>query len=61
MQKSDAARQCASEGWEFFIIEVNPNPHLATDSELPLAAQAAGLAYPQLIERILESALARER
>ena len=60
VQKSDAARQCAREGWEFFIIEVNPNPHLATDSELPLAAQAAGLAYPQLIERILESALARE-
>lgn len=57
--KTDAARQAAQEGWEFFIIEVNPNPHLATDSEFPMAAQAAGLTYPQIIERILESAMAR--
>jgi len=57
--KSDAARKAAEEGWEFFIIEVNPNPHLATDSEFPMAAQAAGYEYPRIIERILESALAR--
>jgi D-alanine-D-alanine ligase len=48
------------EGWEFYLIEVNPNPHLATTSELPLAARAHGLAYPDLIERLLENALARE-
>ena len=48
------------EGWEFFLIEVNPNPHLATSSELPLAAKALGLSYGELIQRILESALQRE-
>jgi D-alanine-D-alanine ligase len=58
--KTDAARQAAHAGWELFIIEVNPNPHLATDSEFPMAARAAGLAYPETIERILTSALTRE-
>jgi D-alanine-D-alanine ligase len=58
--KSDAAKQAAREGWEFFVIEVNPNPHLALDSEFPMAGSAAGLSYPALIERILESALARD-
>jgi D-alanine-D-alanine ligase len=55
--KSEAARTASAEGWEFFIIEVNPNPHLAQDSEFPLAAQAAGYEYRQVIERIMESAL----
>lgn len=45
--------------WEFYLIEVNPNAHLALDSELPLAAKAHGLSYPALIERIVESAMAR--
>ena len=47
------------DGWEFFLIEVNPNPHLATNSELPLAAKAHGLAYPDLIERIVQDAMSR--
>ena len=55
--KSEAARQAAEEGYELFIIEVNPNPHLAQDSEFPMAARTAGYQYTQLIERILESAL----
>lgn len=58
--KSEAAQRTAQEGWEFFIIEVNPNPHLALDSEFPMAGRAAGYEYPQLIGRILESALGRE-
>lgn len=45
--------------YELFLIEVNPNPHLASDSELPLAARASGLSYPQLIDRIVQSALTR--
>lgn len=57
-RSSEAARTAAEQGWEFFIIEVNPNPHLAHDSEFPLAAKAAGYTYGQAIERILESALA---
>jgi D-alanine-D-alanine ligase len=58
--KGEAAQRAARAGWEFFIIEVNPNPHLALDSEFPLAGKAAGYEYAQLIERILESALGRE-
>jgi D-alanine-D-alanine ligase len=48
------------EGWEFFLIEVNPNPHLAGNSEFPLAAKAYGLAYPDMIERIVTNALERQ-
>jgi D-alanine-D-alanine ligase len=57
--QSDAARTAREEGWEFFIIEVNPNPHLAVDSEFPMAAKAAGYNYPRAIECIAESAFAR--
>jgi D-alanine-D-alanine ligase-like ATP-grasp enzyme len=42
-----------------YLIEVNPNAHLALDSELPLAAKAHGLSYRALIERIVESAMVR--
>ena len=56
----EAEREAALEGWEFYLIEVNPNPHLATNSELPLAAKAHGLEYPQLIGRLVESAMARD-
>jgi D-alanine-D-alanine ligase len=56
---SEDPREAALEGWEFYLIEVNPNPHLARNSELPLAAQAMGLAYPDLIERLLENAMSR--
>jgi D-alanine-D-alanine ligase len=49
------------EGWEFYIIEVNPNPHLARNSELALAARKHGLTYPDLIEKIIELALARSK
>lgn len=47
--------------WEFFIIEVNPNPYLEQKSELALAARQSGLNFPDLLERILESALRRTR
>jgi D-alanine-D-alanine ligase len=47
--------------WEFFIIEVNPNPYLEQKSELALAARQSGLSFPDLLERILESALRRTR
>jgi D-alanine-D-alanine ligase len=55
-----ARDRAALEGWEFYLIEVNPNPHLATDSELPLAAKEHGLAYPQLIEVLVQNAMARD-
>lgn len=47
-------------GWEVYLIEANPNPHLAPDSELPVSAARAGLAYPALIERILDNAMTRQ-
>jgi D-alanine-D-alanine ligase len=45
--------------WEFHVIEVNPNPHLASSGELALAAKQHGTSYPDLIERIAARALAR--
>jgi D-alanine-D-alanine ligase len=45
--------------WEFHVIEVNPNPHLASNGELSLAARQKGMTYPDLIEGILGRALAR--
>jgi D-alanine-D-alanine ligase len=70
-RKSDDLRQTLSGrprtdaphfgGWELFLIEVNPNPHLAPDSELPVSAQRHGLEYAALIERILDNAMSRNR
>jgi D-alanine-D-alanine ligase len=45
--------------WEFYVIEVNPNPYLDKKSELAMAAQKHGLIYPDLIEKIIELAMAR--
>jgi D-alanine-D-alanine ligase len=45
--------------WEFHVIEVNPNPHLASSGELALAARQNGISYPDLIETILARAMAR--
>jgi D-alanine-D-alanine ligase len=41
--------------WEFYIIEVNPNPYLEQSAEVAMAARESGLSYPDLIERIIES------
>src|ERR687897_3019881 len=41
------------------VIEVNPNPWLSSRAELAMAARKAGRTYPQLIEEIVELALAR--
>jgi len=47
------------EDWEFYVIEVNPNPYLDKKSEIAMAARKHGLSYPDLIERIIELALDR--
>ena len=47
------------ENWEFFVIEVNPNPYLVKKSELAMAAGKHGLNYPDLIEKIIEMAMER--
>jgi D-alanine-D-alanine ligase len=46
---------------EIYVIEVNPNPGLASDDEIAQAAIKAGIPYPQLIQRILSFGLQRSR
>ncbi|MEE4254934.1 MAG: ATP-grasp domain-containing protein [Desulfuromusa sp.] len=43
-----------------YILEVNANPDISPDAGLARAAEVAGLAYPQLIEQILECASQRK-
>jgi len=41
------------------VLEVNPNPYLLPSAEFAMAAKKSGRSYNQLIERIVEVALAR--
>ena len=41
-----------------YVIEANPNPWLAPEAELAIAARLAGREYVQLIGQIVEMALA---
>ena len=41
------------------MIEANPNPWLAPEAELAIAAAAAGRDYPKLIGEIADRALSR--
>jgi D-alanine-D-alanine ligase len=36
------------------FIEANPNPILAKDEDFAQAAEKGGIAYPRLIDRIIE-------
>lgn len=49
----------AADGWECFVIEVNPNCWLEKRGEFAVAGRKHGLTYPQLLERILDLALER--
>jgi D-alanine-D-alanine ligase len=42
---------------EIYFIEANPNPILAEDEDFAQSAHKAGIAYPELIERIMRTAL----
>jgi len=42
------------------VIEVNPNPDISPGSGAVRQAEAAGMAYPQFIEKILQLALEKE-
>jgi D-alanine-D-alanine ligase len=44
---------------DIYVIEANPNPWLAPEAELAMAAAAAGRDYPKLIGEIADRALAR--
>ena len=48
-----------TETGEIFVIEVNANCYLEKDSEFARAAAAHGIAYPDLLERIVELAMER--
>ena len=48
-----------TEAGEIYVIEVNASCYLEKPSEFAMAAAAAGLDYPALINRIVE--LAQER
>jgi D-alanine-D-alanine ligase len=42
------------------VLEINPIPGLTETSLLPQAADAAGIGFDEVVERVLASALARE-
>ena len=42
---------------EFWFLEANPNPELANDAEVALAAASMGMSYGKLIARILREGL----
>jgi D-alanine-D-alanine ligase len=46
---------------EVYFIEANPNPILASDEDFAQSALKAGLAYPQLVERVVRLGLKTTR
>lgn len=43
----------------FYFLEANPNPELAMGEEVAEAAEAAGISYPQLIQKIVSLGMRR--
>ena len=50
-----------TETGDIYVLEVNASCYLEKESEFAMAAGAAGLDYPRLIERIVDLALARRK
>jgi D-alanine-D-alanine ligase len=48
-----------TEAGQLFFLEANPNPEIARFEEFASAAEAAGLSYEALIQRLLQLGLAR--
>jgi D-alanine-D-alanine ligase len=46
---------------DIYVLEVNASCYLEKNSEFAMAAAAAGMDYPRLIERIVDLALARRK
>ena len=38
---------------QIYVIEANPNPNLAHDEDFAQSAKAAGVSYPELLEKLL--------
>ena len=45
---------------EVTVIEANPNPWLSSGQEFAMAARKSGLSYTQMIEEIVDLAMARQ-
>ena len=48
-----------TETGEIYVLEVNASCYLEKSAEFAMAAQAAGIDYPRLIERIVNHAMER--
>lgn len=46
---------------QFYFLEANPNPEIAEREEFASAAKAAGVAYPDLLQRIISLGLRQQR
>lgn len=44
---------------ELYVLEANPNPEIAEREEFASAAHAAGISYPELLQRIINLGLRR--
>ncbi len=49
------------EDGDLFFLEANPNPEIAPEEEFASAAEAAGIAYPQLLQKFLNLGLSASR
>ena len=49
------------DGDELYLLEANPNPDISYDQELAYAAEAAGISYEELIQKVLQLGLRRAR
>jgi D-alanine-D-alanine ligase len=58
-ENKNRRNESSIDGWEFYLIEVNPNPYLEPKAELAMAAKQHGLGYPDLIQHIIDSAMSR--
>jgi D-alanine-D-alanine ligase len=38
---------------QIYVLEANPNPNLAADEDFAQSALAAGVSYPDLLEKLL--------
>jgi len=58
-ENKGSTEESSLEGWEYFLIEVNPNPYLEPSAEYSMAAKKHGLSYPELIQHIVDTAMDR--
>ncbi|HEY0593389.1 MAG TPA: D-alanine--D-alanine ligase [Thermoanaerobaculia bacterium] len=49
------------ENGDFYFLEANPNPEIASTEEFASAAEAAGIDYPALLQKIVNLGLQRAR